>query len=563
MPALRVKCRCGQEVVLRFSEWVYALFGLLVLGLLINGTALVVIVIHLGSMGQGPDGRRERPAEPAIGSPGGVKKAGALGPMGGEEATAQGPALGPPPDPSVEGRPAGDGKAAAQDGPKAPAPQESVPADPRPSAASPSPAPGAISLGLLAGADPRKDQRPDAGGSDVPAFPAASRVSPARASGRPAARLFSDAVTPLERLLTLEKCQDPKILLAFLQDEDALVRREALRKFLAQPDPAGPRPLKDLLAIALPAAPGILDQAEGADLLRRLSGEDLGREARAWRDWGSRALDADPDRGVPEAVWSALSARAQVSRDTCSAAKALEGMLRPPGTGEPPGVDILLAIDTSESMEEPLAALGRRGEWLFPALAWALPGLRCALLTYEDEVGRTAGLGTDPAAISRILGELKASGGGDVPEGVFEALKAALQLGRFEWRPDALKQIVFVGDGPPRRPEVQQLLSLARECHNEGGFRIHAISVNPSEGRKAILRFPELAEAGGGVAVTAAGERIAEEIFFALLPRDARAEVEKILPLVQAAGLMPGEGGGSKATQAPAGAARPPWKTRS
>src|SRR6185295_853081 len=131
---------------------------------------------------------------------------------------------------------------------------------------------------------------------------------------------------------------------------------------------------------------------------------------------------------------------------------------------------------------------------------------------------------------------LKAQGGGDVPEGVHEALKAALQLGRFDWRPEARKRIIFVGDGPPPRTEVPGLLSLARECRAEAGYQIDALSVNPQEGRKATLHFPELAAAGGGRAATVAPDRIAAEIFLSLFPAAASEELNRVLPLLKEAG---------------------------
>src|SRR5262245_30017209 len=61
---LRVKCRCGQEVVLRFNEWVHALFGLLVISLIVNGTSLAYIAIRLESS-RGP-----AEATPQAGGPG-------------------------------------------------------------------------------------------------------------------------------------------------------------------------------------------------------------------------------------------------------------------------------------------------------------------------------------------------------------------------------------------------------------------------------------------------------------------------------------------------------------
>ena len=399
---------------------------------------------------------------------------------------------------------------------------------------------------------------------------------------RPA--LFSPGTGPLGKLLALERTDYPRLLAAFAADgeRDDLVRAEAIRKCLAAAPAGGDGPAapgaarettaaRDVLAIALPAAADLLPDPSGRKLLARLAGEDHGPDARGWLEWGKSSLGIDGAAPPPEGLWSPLATRARLLLESSPAAMSLEAA---PAAGEARAsgeCDILLALDTTESMAEPLVSL-TGSPWLFQALGWAIPGVHLGLLCYDDEVNRSLPLGTAPAELDSALAGLRAEGGGDVPEGVLEALKAALQLGRFAWRPEARKVIVFVGDGPPRRSEVQGLLALAKECHEEGGYRIDAVSVNPPEGRSATFRFPELAAAGGGQSITAAPGRLAEDVFLAALPPASRDEVRAVLPRIAArfggtvappAASPPASGlpaAGGKAAGAPAG--KPAGKAR-
>ena len=44
---VRVRCRCGQELVLRYGEWVYAFLGLALLAVLVNMVALLLLYFRL------------------------------------------------------------------------------------------------------------------------------------------------------------------------------------------------------------------------------------------------------------------------------------------------------------------------------------------------------------------------------------------------------------------------------------------------------------------------------------------------------------------------------------
>jgi hypothetical protein len=495
---LRVKCRCGQELVLRFNEWVHALFGLLILSLLVNATALVIVVVKLGDL--------KAPGE----------RAGESGPTG-PPAVRTEPAVTPPPAPPL---------------PPAPPPSAVEEAREHPEAAESAGPSNALPI--------EAESRPETGSPDPPSTPeivaggAGSEAPEPRVEVlRPSRPLLPAGSTPLDRLIALEGSSDPALLHGFLQDEDPLLVRRAIEKCKEADLGPGPPPMRDLLAIALPAAPRLLREPDGRGVLRRISGSDQGEAGPAWWMWGKETLGIDASQGAPEASWSPLQARAKAILDASSAARAIELSFRLREGASGPGADFLIVLDMSESMDAALPAIAKGG-WIFPALAWAIPGIHMGLLGYDDEVKVSLNLGTDPRDLARALAGLKAEGGGDVPEGVLEALRSALQLGRFEWRPDAVKQIVFVGNGPPRRTEVAALMSLAKECHAEAGYRIHAISIDPQDGRKATLHFPELASAGGGRAVIAEIDRAALEIFLAPFPREARDDLTRLAPLLAA-----------------------------
>ena len=417
---IRVKCRCGQELVVRLNEWVYALLGLLVLSLLVNGTALVTIAIRLDRSDAPPAAKADGSASPE-------------------------PVL---PPPTAATAPAAHGSL-EPDAVSPHAPASSVTAaDPTPALAIEGPSPAAPQL-----------PEPAPARVDVPAPPAP-------------ASLLQGVEPPLLRLLAAAKADDPGLLAAFAKDPDPVVRRWAARQVANRAPPAASSAGDPVLAVG-------------------------------------------------------IDGKALALLEASVAATVLRGP--PPEHSQPSGmVDLVLAIDGTESMAAALSAL-QRERWLLPALRWALPDLRVGLLVYTDDVGRCVGLDAPLEELLSALASLRGEGGGDIPEGVHEALKAALQLGRFRWRPLAQKHIVFVGDAPPARGEIPALLSLARECHAEAGFRIHAVSVLPSEGRKATLQFPELAGAGGGRAVTAAEERLAEELFLTLFPAEAHPELTRLL----------------------------------
>jgi hypothetical protein len=209
---------------------------------------------------------------------------------------------------------------------------------------------------------------------------------------------------------------------------------------------------------------------------------------------------------------------------------ALEGLRTTAARAAEKGLDVVLLIDVTRSMDAVIEPLERAALWLFPAIAWTFPGARLGLVLYRDAVETTSAFArADAEELVRVLRDARAEGGGDVPEGVHHAVEAALSLGRFAWRPDAEKHLIIVGDAPPPYVEVKPLLSLVGRAFHEAGYHVHAVSVRPDEGRPAVPFFPEIAREGGGRHVTVMEpERLGEEIYWLLLPSDA---LEALRPL--------------------------------
>ncbi len=116
-----------------------------------------------------------------------------------------------------------------------------------------------------------------------------------------------------------------------------------------------------------------------------------------------------------------------------------------------------------------------------------------------------------------------------MPEGLHLAIKESLSLGSFDWRRGAAKHLIVLADAPPPFREQRGLSSLLRRARQQAGYRVHALSVRPGDGRDVVPFFPQLAEAGGGRARTVDVRSIGKEVFLCLQPDAAAAILEPLL----------------------------------
>ncbi len=196
------------------------------------------------------------------------------------------------------------------------------------------------------------------------------------------------------------------------------------------------------------------------------------------------------------------------------------------------GLDCVLLVDVSQSMEDVLVPVRREIVRLWRTLNWGIPGIRLGVVLYQDEVVGVLDFSMGIEEQLARLQEVEASGGGDVPEGIHLAIKQSLGLGVFDWRPDATKHLVVLGDAPPPYAEQRGLASLVRRARQQAGFRVHALGVNPEEGRESVPFFAPLAAAGGGRTKTVDPAKIGSEIFLCL---HLGSPAEVLEPLLMAA----------------------------
>lgn len=501
---LRIKCRCGQETVLRYGEWVYVLLGGVVLALVFNTIALLVIFLRLEPPGRAGLGAPEPPV--AGGSPGATpprEVPGLAVPL--TEASAppapsrSAPSVLPPgpSGPLSTGSPAGSALEAG-------APE---PGNARPPAAGPSRGSGAGGAGPEArrgsqedadgpqGSLPTSgssgDRRPELPGEE-PLMAALSGAAGWGASPPLGERVSASpplapwlAEPRLVRLWALDRLPtDRRVPWAFLCDPEPRVSLEALRLI---PDGRA--------ALA----------AWGSDRVLALS--VLAEAAACWRDTAPLEKLAR-EAGAPEPL-SAL-ARLPASELAAGLRRALSpvldgvlgdreaGLLRSWEKTAGGELDVAFLVDRTESMAATLPELQRAFLWLVPGLLWARPGARAGLVLYGDEVSAVAGFSEAPDALLDALLETRGEGGGDVPEGLHLALRAALSLGRLAWRPEARKVIVVLADAPPPYRELEPLYSLLRSAHREGGFEVHTLSLGDPGESGLVPSFHEIAGAGGG-----------------------------------------------------------------
>jgi hypothetical protein len=490
--------------VLRYGEWVYFLLGVVVLCLVVNSVALLLLYFRIEE--QAPDRRPvagAKEAPPVASAPSGdldasrkvpsEVKAGATGsggpsdPAPGVAAPVGEPAPPPPPAPS------------SNDAPRPRSAEEAAATGPSVEQAA------VVPGGAQATSPPAGVLRLRAPGEDAEAMIFTSRPGARKPPDAAPGKAWLDE-PPLLRLFILERLDsEPLLAHAFLGDPEGPLRSAAVERVIARGPPPGLEDRAAAAALVLAAQGALAQDPRGGKILAAY-GELKTSDPRA--------------AGATEAVLAGLRSRAGLAL-AAPGVNPLKDFL---ATSARNGLDVVLLIDGSRSMEGALEALQADALWLFPALAWSFPGLRLGVIIYRDAVDAATGFGGTPGDALQALREARPERGGDVPEGVHQAVQAALSLGRFAWRQEAEKHLVLIGDAPPPYAEVHALLSLMRAAHSQGQYRLHALGVRPAEGRDAVPFFPELAKEGRGRSATFTdpGE-IAAGVFLALLPRESAA----------------------------------------
>ncbi len=157
--------------------------------------------------------------------------------------------------------------------------------------------------------------------------------------------------------------------------------------------------------------------------------------------------------------------------------EAPEAILRLLGAHRGARLDMILCIDTTESMGAALEAIKARLPGLLARSSGDFPALRLGIVAYKDYfeeyLCRRFGFTSELSAFSSNLSQLRAGGGRDTPEAVYEALHSALS--EFSWS-SARRLVILVGDAPPHPlPRGSIDRAAVEEAAKAAGVRIDAI----------------------------------------------------------------------------------------
>ncbi len=124
------------------------------------------------------------------------------------------------------------------------------------------------------------------------------------------------------------------------------------------------------------------------------------------------------------------------------------------------GLDICFVVDTTGSMGDDIDNAKANMARILEELDAKTDDYRIALIDYRDFPERTSSkdyaakvqldFSDNKETITEAIYGLTLGDGGDTPETVFSALMTAVGL---DWRPDAAKAVIILGDAPPLDPE--------------------------------------------------------------------------------------------------------------
>jgi hypothetical protein len=135
------------------------------------------------------------------------------------------------------------------------------------------------------------------------------------------------------------------------------------------------------------------------------------------------------------------------------------------------GLDVVLVIDASDSMQFVIDTVKSRLSKLITSLRGMVPTSRIGIVAYRDKgdefVTKWVDLSFSTGKLQDFLSNLRADGGGDWPEAVYEGLEVAIN--DLSWRKKAKRIIVLVPGSPPHPETMSNVLHLAQSFQAQGG----------------------------------------------------------------------------------------------
>lgn len=135
------------------------------------------------------------------------------------------------------------------------------------------------------------------------------------------------------------------------------------------------------------------------------------------------------------------------------------------------GFDVVFVIDATNSMEFVIDTVKQRVTDLVGRIQGLVPNARVGIVLYKDKgddfTVRLSSLSFHADKLRTFLGSVKAGGGGDYEEAVYQGVRTAVE--DMDWRQYAARAMVVVPSSPPRKTEIDSLERVLRGFHDKGG----------------------------------------------------------------------------------------------
>jgi Mg-chelatase subunit ChlD len=170
------------------------------------------------------------------------------------------------------------------------------------------------------------------------------------------------------------------------------------------------------------------------------------------------------------------------------------------------GLDIVLAFDSTGSMDSEIRQVKNKIEKIGTALFQLVPKTRISVCTYRDHgdeyVVKGLKLTDNLGKVSEYLDSIAASGGGDEPEAVDQGLSWSIEENAF--RPRARKVILLFGDAPPHPSRRKTCLNLAGTFRRQQNGIVSTVTCHSD---RRLEDFVEISQVGGGESFLARDEQ--------------------------------------------------------
>lgn len=175
----------------------------------------------------------------------------------------------------------------------------------------------------------------------------------------------------------------------------------------------------------------------------------------------------------------------------------------PQKVGAVKGLDVVLVIDGNGSMSMIIDDVKARMTQLVQSIHRLAPIARIGIVVSggKGEKMRIQPLTWSPHRLSAFSNTIKAMGGGKWEDDTYSACEQAIE--KMNWKPDAKKVVVLVGNLPPRKEDFPPLLAMIHKFRDHDGtfdtvYIAPEISPLPEFYRRTQAAYKVLAIAGGG-----------------------------------------------------------------